>query len=373
MNSRGKNAESLAIFVPSLGGGGAEAAAVSFANGLARRGHRVVLVTLLSPGEGQKRLDPRITRKVLPQSRLRFALLHLVLFFRHERPMIFVSFLRHANFLSIIARALGGLSTKLVISERNSLRETELGGWLSSLTQRVGMRLLYPLADHLICVSQGVRDELIGFVKMSPSKVSTVYNPVITGDFEELMNEAVSHPWLKGERTRGSKCLVAVGRLVEQKDFVTLLEALSILRQSLDVKLIILGCGPMEETLRKKSNSLGLSSNVEFQGHLANPLPWIAKSDCFVLSSLFEGLPAVLVQALATGCRIVSTDCEHGPREILQGGLYGHLVPIRNPKAMADAILLSLQSPRRRVARDHLEKFMFEPSIERFYQVIRGA
>jgi glycosyltransferase involved in cell wall biosynthesis len=183
---------------------------------------------------------------------------------------------------------------------------------------------------------------LVSLFGIEPERVHVVYNPVVTDDIFDLARESVAHPWLAAKEL---PVILGVGRLEAQKDFTTLIHAFAIVRRERPCRLLILGEGNERPLLEATVHEVGLSTDVQLLGFVENPYAVMARSDVFVLSSRWEGFGNVLVEAMATGCSLVATDCPSGPREILQDGRLGPLVPPGDPAAMAAAILHSLQNP----------------------------
>jgi glycosyltransferase involved in cell wall biosynthesis len=200
--------------------------------------------------------------------------------------------------------------------------------------------LLFPQADHIIAVSNGVAESLTEASGIAPAKIDVIYNPVITPELAEKRCAPLQHPWFAGE-TR-VPVLLAVGRLMAQKQFGDLIEAFARVRADRQAKLIILGEGEERPRLEQKIQSLNLTEDVSLTGFVDNPYAYMANADLFVLSSIFEGLPTVMVEALYCDLPIVATDCPSGPHEILDGGRYGRLTPVGNPTKLAENILAAL-------------------------------
>jgi len=192
------------------------------------------------------------------------------------------------------------------------------------------------LADVRICISEGVADDVARLARFRRDRIEVIYNPIemladpSADDFEGL--------W---EGTQAKRVLT-VGRLVEQKNLPLLLEAFSRVIEKMDARLVILGEGPLRGTLERKVAALGLERAVKLSGFMTNPASAYNSADLFVLSSDFEGFGNVIVEALACGVPVVSTDCPSGPREILSDGEFGTLVPCCDPDALADAMLAAL-------------------------------
>lgn len=179
-------------------------------------------------------------------------------------------------------------------------------------------------------------------MNLEGGKIVTIYNPVIGEEFEFKREERIDHPWLTQNNL---PVIVSMGRFNdEHKNFSLLIRAFKLLRVARAAKLIIIGEGKDRPFYEMLVEELDLSEDVQFPGFISNPLPYLKHSSCFVLSSTHEGLPTVLIEALACGCPVVSTDCPSGPREILDHGRYGRLVPLNSDRALAAAIADTLDS-----------------------------
>jgi glycosyltransferase involved in cell wall biosynthesis len=202
-------------------------------------------------------------------------------------------------------------------------------------------------------------------------RVETIYNPVVTPDLESLARAAVDHPWFAGD---GPPILLGAGRFVAQKDFSTLVKAFARVRAVGPARLMILGRSKRParaRRLRALAEHLGVAADVALPGFAANPFAYMARASAFVLSSRWEGLPGVLIEAMACGCPVVSTDCPSGPREILAGGSYGPLVPVGDAAALAEAILRVLALPPDRARlRTRAAEFSVEQAVDRYLDVL---
>ena len=232
------------------------------------------------------------------------------------------------------------------------------------------LRHAYPMADAIVAVSDGVADRLARKTGLPRAAIRTVYNPVVVPELPALAAEPVAHPWF---RPGGPPVVLGVGRLVEQKDFPTLLRAFALVRQRRPARLVILGDGPAEarRDLEAVAAGLGCAEDLDLPGFVANPFAYMARASVFALSSLHEGLPGALIQALACGCPVVSTDCPSGPSEILEHGRHGRLVPVGDHEALASAILACLDDPsgrEERVAR--AAAFGLERAVDRYLALI---
>jgi glycosyltransferase involved in cell wall biosynthesis len=195
-------------------------------------------------------------------------------------------------------------------------------------------------ADALTCVSRDMVDQYKRV--LGSSSHVCVYNIVDDGESLLRMHEEIEHEWLLSKK---NPVVVAAGRLAAWKGFADLIRAIKLVSSKRPVRLIILGDGPDRSKLEALVLNLGLSDVIRLEGYVNNPLKYFARADVFVLSSHVEGLPNVLVEAMMCGCTPVSTDCPTGPREVLQDGKFGYLVPMRDPEAMAHAIEAALENP----------------------------
>lgn len=327
----------LAIYLPSLRGGGAERVMVTLANGFASRGHRVDLVLARAEGAYLTEVAPAVRVVDLNKGRVLASLLPLARYLRRERPDAILSALNHANIVAILARKIARVPIRLVVSERNSL--VSLRGSARGHLFRTLMRWCYPFADLVVSVSRDGARELVSELGLPDRLVMAIPNPVPVEEIKDRASVPPDHPWL----APGSPPVVlAVGRLEAQKDYPTLLRAFTLLRRNRDLRLIILGEGKLRPTLERQIHELGLTAYVALPGFQPNPFAWMAASDLYVMSSRYEGFPNSLVQAMACGARVVSTDCPTGPAEILDDGKWGRLVPVGDAEALARAMAETL-------------------------------
>ena len=370
----------IALFIPSLGDGGVERAMLHLAGAFVERGARVDLlvgqaegpsltrvpaqlnlIALQAASEGWTRFviftaDPTglktLLRPVLlpPNGSGLFRYLSdLTRYLRRQRPQVLLSAMTKSNLMAVWARHLAGVPTRLVICEQNTLSPNINGSrkkrkwrrrFLSSLVGRV-----YPKADAIIAVSDGVADDLVQCAGIPRERITTIYNPIVTARLVTQSRALLDHPWLQ---QGAPPVILGVGRLHEQKDFPTLLRAFARVRAKQETRLLILGegkSGGLRAELLALAAQLGIANDVALPGFVANPFAYLARAAVFVLSSAWEGLPSVLIEALACGCPVVSTDCPSGPAEILENGKYGPLVPVGDVVALAEAICAVLATP----------------------------
>jgi glycosyltransferase involved in cell wall biosynthesis len=230
------------------------------------------------------------------------------------------------------------------------------------------MRWLYPRVDHIVAVSEGVASDTLAITGLPAERISVIRNPVITKCLLEKSREPVGHPWFN---EGGAPVILGAGRLTRQKDFPTLIRAFAHVRAQRDARLVILGEGRLRGELEKLAAELGLSGCVSLPGYAANPYAYMAKASLFVLSSAWEGSPNVLTEALALGVPVVSTDCPSGPREILQGGRYGALIPVGAHRQLGEAMLATLERPHESsLLREAAAEYNANLSARRYLEVL---
>jgi glycosyltransferase involved in cell wall biosynthesis len=316
---------------------------VNLAHGLTKRGLEVDMVLAYAEGPYLGDLCASVRIIDLRASRVLYSTLSLVRYLRQERPQALVSALDHANVIALMARKLSGIPLKTLVSVQNTLSPSTMnaGSRRNRLLPYL-LRTTYPWADIIGAVSEGVAEDLIHFVRMPANKVRVVHNPVVTTELYTKASVPLgNHPWFAPDQP---PVVLGIGRLTAQKDFCTLIKAFAILRQVMPARLIILGEGECRSELERLVQRMMLTADVALPGFVANPYSYIRQSAAFVLSSRWEGLPTVLIEALAVGATVVSTDCPSGPAEILEGGRWGHLVPVGDADALAAAIWESLTS-----------------------------
>jgi len=328
----------IAVFIPSLRGGGAERAMVALANGFVRQGYAVDLVLAKADGVFRAEVSDKVRIVDLGSNRMLLSLHRLVAYLRRVRPESLLSAMSHVNLVAIWSRYLSGVKARVVVSERSTftlamekLKRRRIAAWLMPKLIRVS----YPMADAVVSVSAGVQNDLMHHVCLKPDRAHVIYNPVVDDDFGLRASVPLNHPWfLPGE----PPVVLAVGRLTEAKNYPLLIRAFARLRARRECRLLILGEGSLRVSLEALVAQLDIGSHVLMPGFVDNPFPYMRRAAVFVLSSSWEGLPGALIQAMACGCRVVSTDCPSGPGEILEHGRWGRLIPVGDEDALVDAI-----------------------------------
>lgn len=335
------NHDRVALFVPGLFGGGAERMMIHIANRLSED-YTVDFIVNTAEGEYTDQLRDGITVHELQAPYLFAAVGPLARYLWKQQPSTLLSTMDSANLVSIWAKYLARSNATLAIripntmSQRTADYETlryKLIPWLA--------RLFYPFADEIIAISEGVAVDLAEITGLSTEELSVVYNPVVTDELHELAAETIPHPWLADD----VPVILGAGRLVNQKDFATLIRAHARLSERRDVRLLIIGKGENEDALRTLVDALGTGHSVSFPGFVNNPYAYMSYADVFALSSAWEGFGNVLVEAMACETPVVATDCESGPAEILEDGAYGPLVPVGDADRLAGALAYLLDNP----------------------------
>ncbi len=329
----------IAILMPNLGGGGAERVAVNLANAFCRRGYLVDIVLLSADGEFLNELLPEIRVVDLKVKRMRYAFAAVVTYLHSVRPSVMLANMWPLTVIALWARLVSGVVARVVVAEHTTWSRDEI---TSSLWGRckvsASMRYTFPFADSIVTVSCGAADDLARFANLDRNKIVPIYNPIVK-DNDTLASEPLLQPewWSTTDRR-----ILAVGSLSPVKDHATLLIAFSRLLQRVDARLLILGEGKCRFALEEQAKILGIERRLFMPGFVANPVPFYRHADLFVLSSTGEGFGNVIVEALAAGTPVVSTDCQSGPREILSNDKFGRLVPVSDADAMAVAMEESL-------------------------------
>ena len=411
----------IAMIIPSLVGGGAERSVLTLAVGLGNRGHRVDIVLfspmveycLELPGSVrlftvQDRPSPEGTRledeamtvisgttpvwrvlvllvglvlKAVGGSRLsrtslsmmryimcrkhpRRRVLRLTRYFDMHSPGIVFANLPKAEIVSFVSGELAKCNPPVVPTLRMSERYfRERRGWRARRERR---KRLLERSPHIVTVSNGVAKEYSATLDICSDRITPIYNPVVTPHIARDAREEPDHPWLVDG---GPDVILGAGRLDRQKDFGTLIESFRQVAAQRPCRLVILGKGPMLQELEDLALALGVSRDVSLPGWSSNPFAIMARARLFVLSSRYEGLPGVLIQALASGCPAVATDCPSGPAEILEDP--NLLAPVGDSRALAQVMLRALAEPvDREAVQARASRFSEEHCLDEYERLI---
>jgi glycosyltransferase involved in cell wall biosynthesis len=358
----------IALFLPSLEGGGAERVFVELANAFAALGIRVDLLLASAHGPYLSEIASTVRLIDFATGGVLRSLPKLVRYMRSERPDALLSGLDHANIIAVMARVASRTRTRAVIS----MRSVPTAGYREARSTRGFavlqlIRLAYPFADAIVANSEAVASDLAHLVRIRRDKLHMVHNPVNIAQIQRLSREELDHPWaLPG----APPVILGVGRLDVLKDFGTLVQAFSLIRARRECRLVILGDGPERGNLESIVSQLGLQRDVLLAGFVGNPFSWMRRARVFVSSSLTEGCPNALMQALACGVPVVSTDCIGGSAEVLEGGKWGRLVATRDAGAMASAIVATLESEQHPDVRQRAQDFGHERIVQQYLRIL---
>ena len=331
----------ISVVTPRFAVAGVPLAQLRFARALANLGHEVDLVVGYVDPQYRFPGVENVRVQLWSQQHVRGMFFPLRRYLRMEKPDVVFSAEDHLNAVVLLAALCSGSKAKISCSSRVTPLDTYSSvPFTKRWVLKQLMRAVTWRADALTCVSRDMVVQYRRVFKASPHVC--VYNIVDDRLSRLRMQEPVDHEWFQ---RKDGPVLVAAGRLATWKGFGDLIRSMKILTQSRQAHLLILGDGPLRAELQTLINELGLSDVVSLLGYVENPLKYFAHADVFVLSSHVEGLPNVLVEAMMCGCTPVSTDCPTGPREVLQDGKYGYLVPMRDPVAMAAGIEQALDRP----------------------------
>lgn len=360
----------IALFLPSLEIGGVERVMLNLATGFIKWGVAVDLVLAKAQGGYMRRVPTDVRVVDLRASRMLTSLFPLIRYLRTTKPDGLVSAKDYANVIAIWAKLLARVPTRVVVSVHTTLSKhvQYAAGFRERVIVPLMARWFYPHADSIVAVSNGVADDLAQFLRLSRDRISVVYNPVVTDYLFAAAQEPINHPWFA---PGGPPVVLSIGRLTVAKDYPTLLTAFAKVRQQRDVRLAIFGEGEERERLQDLVRRFGLESDVWLPGFVDPPYPYLARASVFVLSSVWEGLPTAIIESLAFGVPVVSTDCLSGPREILDNGRFGALVPVGDADALAEAILHALDTPHDPDRlRERAKQFSVDNAVAQYFALL---
>ena len=403
----------LGLVLPSLNGGGAERVTLTLAKSLLQRGHRVDLILARLRGDYRADIPPgmpiyyarlwnpdpelrrhcqRLGLKLNPLTinpaaavtawlslrrrhpRLRIggkqAILSWIIarYLRQARPQLLMSAPDYANIPALYAAELTANAVPVIVAEHNNIRMSYTG------TRQPEAKELYPQAAAVVAVSQGIGDDIRRLLGVPPHRIPTNYNPIPSASIWRMAQEATAHPWFV---PNAPPVILSVGRESPQKDYPTLVAAFGLLRRRIPARLVIIG--RLSETYRAgliaQAQDCEAAPDVGFIDFDQNPYRYMRQAGLLALSSRWEGLPTVLLEAMACGAPVVSSDTPHGPREILADGQWGQLTPIGDAPALAQAMVDTLQGDRppeaalRRRAAEFSEQRAADAYLRLFQQV----
>ena len=370
----------LAFLIPNLQSGGVQKVITIVASAMVERGHDVTILVLGETGALASTLHPGAKIEILAKSNALASIWagyradpqafwtlrpHLLAARNRSKTLDYLPALArylksagldtlfsatpYLNMDAALARQLAGASCRLIASERSHLSSGKQRKIWRAERLRGAMAYCYAKADLILAVSQGVAADLAATLGIDPVKIQTLHNPTVPDDADQRVAAPVDHPWFEDT---AMPVMLAIGRPSYQKDYNMLLKAFAAVNAQRPVRLAIIGStsdtkkrAKTLDHLQSLADGFGFGERLAFLGWQQDPFPYIARAQLLVLSSRWEGLPNVLLEALACGTPIVSTDCPSGPHEILAGGKFGELVPVGDHAAMAAAILAPLANP----------------------------
>ncbi len=336
------NSSLITLATPALDGGIGRNI-LNLADAFQSLGYRTHLLIDKPGGPYFDQLHPFVKVIHLPTSHPLSGIPRLCMYLlRHKPDVILTPNVRH-TVLSLRARRLASPSTRIYTNVHNTYSKTFQ--YLSTQKRKKRIKkinTLYPHCNGIIPVSEGVAADLCEFTMIPKKLLTTIYNPVVTQKLEKLAREAVTHPWFLDNK---QPIILSISRLEKQKNLPLLIDAFEQARQQIPCRLMLIGDGTQRDTIAARVHASRFRQDITLLGHQTNPYKYMRNASLFVLSSSWEGFGNTLVEAMATGTPVVSTDCLYGPREILDNGRYGSLVPVGNADALARAIIQTLQSP----------------------------
>lgn len=400
----------IAFYLENLGGGGRQKTLLIIAAELALRGYRVEVVVCRAEGPMLDELPPGITlteleRAPLPVARMtalaadpgglpelfRPVLVRLnpsetlpylpalVQYLRESGPDALLTGTPYMNVEAALACRRSESACRLVLTEHNDLSQGHpLGsGFHARYLPRL-CRRAYRRADAIVAVSGGLARDLAARTRIPVEQITVIHNPVVTPELANKAAAPLDHAWFGPGMP---PVILGAGRLGRAKDFPTLVRAFARVRKLRPVRLVIIGGGKAKKgsadkrvtEIRDLARQLGIEEDMELPGFVANPFPFMAHAAVFAVSSLYEGFCNVIVEAMACGTPVVSTDCPSGPAEILEDGKYGPLVPVGDDAALADAIVRLLDAPPDpQTLRARAEYFNVTRAVDSYEQILAG-
>lgn len=330
----------IAFYFATSGHSGVDRAMQNLIPAVARRGYEVDLLHVRKHGPHFDEPPPGVRIIDLGASHVYNSLPAVAGYLRRERPVVMLSDKDRVNRTAFLARFLSRAPTRLVFSSGTTLSiELAHRGLVDRTLQRWSFGRLYRHVSKVIVTSEGVKTDMAEYTGLPVKYIEVVPSPVIPSALFTEAQPEPAHPWFRdGE----PPVILGVGELGRRKDFPTLIRAFAQLRKRQRCRLVILGRGRDREALLALAGELGIADDVSLPGFEPNPYPYMAHAALFAFTSLWEGLGFVIIEALAVGTPVVATDCPSGPREILEDGKYGQLVPVGDVAAVTAALQLGL-------------------------------
>jgi glycosyltransferase involved in cell wall biosynthesis len=333
----------LAIYSGARNGNSTAKIAARLANAFVARGIATDLLVTHSRNPIHETLEPGVRVIEMGQMTALTSVLRMALYLRRERPAAVLTHRIRENVLVHRAARIAGNRTPVFVTVHGPM-EIKLKHLRQAKQKKRRAEFLryYPRSSGIIAISEETAADLRQLLGAGV-RLTVIPNPIVTDALDMLASEPLTHPWFRD----GADIPVVVfaGRFEREKDVPTLLEAFALLCRKRDARLVLIGDGSLRPDIDALRRTLGLEARVDMPGWAANPYPYLKQADLVVLSSVWDALPTVLIEALALGTPVVSTDCSAGTREILDEGRFGELVPPRDPDALAQAMGRALDHP----------------------------
>ena len=336
--------KSICFFIYDLKTGGAERVVIYLANYFVEKNKEVILLTVADKNDLSHIINPKIKVISLNKTKLRAAILPLIRFIKSQDIDCLVSSVWPLTIVSSFTLFFSKL--KLVFLEHCILsKEFKNKKYLFQILQKISISIFYRFAHHIVAVSEGIKEDLVS-KGARRSRIEVIYNPLSLpgeGESQIIENSCDVTNWINSK----DKKIISIGELKKSKNFRNLVKAISYFKKnySYRLKVLILGDGTERASIESAIKEEGLEDIIYLAGWVKNPIPYLRKSDLFVLSSDYEGFGLVITEALSVGVNVVSTDCDSGPREILNNGELGYLCKVDNPESLAKSINKALDKP----------------------------
>jgi glycosyltransferase involved in cell wall biosynthesis len=357
----------ISLFIPTLEGAGAEKIVLTLANSFVSKGYHVDLIVIKFKGAFCEQVDSSINVINLNCKRVIFSLFPLINYLNLNKPDILLASLTHINIVSIIAGLFSRVKTKVIVIE-HSLK-TKLFKNLNLKNRMVDLFMLftYPKAYRVVAVSKEVAKNISVRSGIELSKIDIINNPIYSNSIILKSKENLNHPWFLENQP---PVILSVGRLTEEKNFSLLIRAFANVRNKYNVRLLILGEGKLREQLTALASKLGVEKDFCMPGFVENPYAYMSRASLFVMSSDYEGFGNVLVEAMACGTPIISTNCPGGPAEILENGLWGELVPVGDLKTLTSSIINTFNKKNHLNNSKRVNDFDIDMKIQEYVKIM---